>query len=262
MAAQKGRAAGIPGEHTSQGSGHPRGAGNNQLNLAIMAMQAGTSVQAENKGRLADPAPLTSVITVKKGGDVMMVGCLFDGGSESSYFHPDNERMATSRRRKVFQLETLSMQGQVEEDDGLLLSFEAVMVDGQVKKIKALKHHGLGESGKMLLAKVLSVPVGFANHWNLEEQSMTRLDPSNPGNALYTRQSQRMMLVVGMDLCHHFPQLLDSYRDDHGVVQLHSCPFSGRIIACGNRTFPLSTQNVKNILKRLDSTTGFIGTIY
>ena len=70
------------------GSRHPRGAGNKQLNLAIMAMQAGTSVQAENKGRLGDPAPLKSVITVKKGGDMMMVGCLFDGGSESSYFHP------------------------------------------------------------------------------------------------------------------------------------------------------------------------------
>ena len=77
----------------------------------------------------------------------MMVGCLFDGGSESTYFHPN---MATSRRRKFFHLETLSMQGQVEEVDGLLVSFEAVMAEGQVKKIEALKHHGLGKSGTII----------------------------------------------------------------------------------------------------------------
>ena len=65
-----------------------------------------------------------------------------------------------------------------------------------------------------------------------------------------------------MDLCHLFPQLLDSYRDGHGVVDLHHCPFSGRIIACGNRTFPLTPQYVKNILNRLDRSQGFFGTIY
>ena len=97
----------------------------------------------------------------------MMVGCLYDSGSESSYFHPEMERMGTSRRRKVFQLETLSMQGQVKEVDGLVVTFEAIMADGQVKRIEALKHHGLGKSGHMLRAKVLSVPAAFANHRGL-----------------------------------------------------------------------------------------------
>ena len=82
------------------------------------------------------------------------------------------------------------MQGQVEEVDGLLVSFEAVMADGQVKKIQDLKHHGLGKSGTMLRGKVLSVPIGFTNHWNLEQHAVTKVDPSNSGNALYTRQPQ------------------------------------------------------------------------
>ena len=56
------------------------------------------------------------------------------------------------------------MQGQVEEVNSLLVSFEAVMVDGQVKKIEALKHHGLSKLATMLRAKVPSVPVEFANH--------------------------------------------------------------------------------------------------
>ena len=192
----------------------------------------------------------------------MLVSCLFDGGSESSYFHPDLERMATSRRRKRFHLETLSMEGKVEEVDGLMVTFEAIMADGQVKKIEALMHNGLGKSGTMLRSKVLSVPIEFANHWNLEKLEVTKTDPSDPSSALYTRQPQRMLLVVGLDLYHYFPPMLDSYKDKHGLVSLHHCPFSGRILACGNRTFPLSPTFVKNILNRLDSSQGFFNTVY
>ena len=94
----------------------------------------------------------------------MMVPCSYDGGSKSTYFHHEMEQMGTSRRKKTFHLETLSMQGQVEEVDGLIVTFEAIMADGQVRNIKALKHHGLGRAGHKLRAKVLSVPIAFANH--------------------------------------------------------------------------------------------------
>ena len=87
----------------------------------------------------------------------MTVGCIFDSGSESSYFHPDMERMGAMRKRKHFQLKTLSMQGEVEEVDGLLVGFNVLMASGEVVQLQALKHHGLGRSGTMLRAKVLSV---------------------------------------------------------------------------------------------------------
>ena len=98
----------------------------------------------------------------------MMVQCLYDGGSESTYFHPEMERMGISRRKKTFQLETLSMHGQVEEVDGLIVTFEAIMADGQVRKIEALKHHGLGRAGHMLRAMVLSVrrPLPLTGAWS------------------------------------------------------------------------------------------------
>ena len=118
--------------------------------------------------------------------------------------------MGTLHRKKTFHLETLSMQGQVEEVDGLIVTFEAVMADGQVRKIEALKHHGLGRAGHKLRAKVLSVPTAFANHWGLEQQGLTQVDPTNPHNSMYTRQPHRLMLVVGVDLIDLFPQLLDS----------------------------------------------------
>ena len=97
----------------------------------------------------------------------------------------------------------------------------------------------------MLRAKVLSVPTAFATHWGLEQQGMTQVDPTNPHNSMYTRQPHRLMLVVGVDLIHLFPQLLDSYHDEHGVVQLHHCFFSGRTVACGNRTYPLAPKTIK-----------------
>ena len=54
----------------------------------------------------------------------------------------------------------------------------------------------------------------------------------------------------------------NSNHDNHGVVQLHHCLFSGRIVACGNRTHPLTPRNIRNILARLESTTVFFGTVY
>ena len=131
--------------------------------------------------------------------------------------------MRVSRRKKTFQLETLSMQGQVEEVDGLVVTFEAVTANGQVKKIEALKHHGLSRAGHMLRPKFLSVPTAFATHWGLEQQGVTQVNPTNPDNAMYTRQPHRLMLVEGVDLIHLFPQLLNCYHNHHRVVQLHHC---------------------------------------
>ena len=70
------------------------------------------------------------------------------------------------------------------------------------------------------------------------------------------------MLVVGVNLIHLLPQLLGSYHNQHGVVQLHHCFFSGRTVACGNCTHPLTSKNIRNILARLESTSGFFGTVY
>ena len=170
--------------------------------------------------------------------------------------------MGVSRKRKQFQLETLSMQGEVKAVDGLLVGFNVVMASGQVLQLQALKHHGLGKSGTLLRAKVLTVPSAFAAHWKLEQQSVTKPDASNVHNHIYTRQSEKLQLVVGMDLAHLFPTLLDRYRDPHGIVQIFNCGFSGRMVAAGNRTFPLTNQSVRNIIRRVDSSQGFFGTIY
>ena len=154
------------------------------------------------------------------------------------------------------------MEGKVKEVDGLLVTLEAIMADGQVKNLEALLHNGLGKSGTMLRSKVLSVPIEFANHWNLKKLEVVKPDSSDPSSALYTRQPQRMLLVIGLDLYHHLPPMLDTYKDEHGLVSIHRFPFSEHILACGNRTFPLSATFVRNILSRLDSSQGFFNMVY
>ena len=67
---------------TLQEGGAPQETNDDKLNVAILAMHAGTREQpVENKGRLGDPASLTGWVTLKKGADVTMTPCLYDGGS-------------------------------------------------------------------------------------------------------------------------------------------------------------------------------------
>ena len=92
-----------------------------------------------------------SVVTLKRGNNILTVSALLDSGSESSYFHPTLERFGVSRISKRFQLEALSTQANgPEKVDGLLVGFDEVMI----LRIQALKHEGIGRSDTELQAKV------------------------------------------------------------------------------------------------------------
>ena len=82
----------------------------------------------------------------------------------------------------------------------------------------------------------------------------------DPNTHLYTRTPRQLQVVIGMDLAHLGPHVISSYRDEHGFVQVYSCPFSGRLVAAGNRQFPLSRSDVKQIMTKL-STSGFFGCV-
>ena len=69
------------------------------LNVPILAPQH-TSIRPQNRGSIGDPAPLTSLITIKRGNDLVTVAALFDSGSESSYFHPSLERLGVTKKLK------------------------------------------------------------------------------------------------------------------------------------------------------------------
>ena len=87
-----------------------------------------TGLVPENRGGVGDAAPLTSVITIKKGQDIITVNVLFDSGSEASYFAAGNlERYAQTKKEKKFTLQSLSTQSGEETLEGKLCGFDCLM---------------------------------------------------------------------------------------------------------------------------------------
>ena len=120
--------------------------------MAILGPQH-TSLTPENKGQIGSAASLTSLITVKRGGDLVTVAALFDSGSESSYCHPDLERLGVTRQNRSFTLETLSMGGEQESVKGTLIGFDCLMANGELRQIQLIRHSGLGKANTPLEAK-------------------------------------------------------------------------------------------------------------
>ena len=85
------------------------------LNAAMVPMTQvpvdTTGLVPKNRGGVGDSDPLTSVITIKKGQEIIKVSVLFDTGSEDSYFAAgDLERYAQTKKAKKFTLQSLSTQ--------------------------------------------------------------------------------------------------------------------------------------------------------
>ena len=78
------------------------------------------------------------------------------------------------------------------------------------------------------------MPWEFAEKWQLEEAQLTTPHVANPSSHLYTRTPRSLQLVIGIDLAHLAPALLDTYRDQHGFVQLFTSAFASRLVAAGN----------------------------
>ena len=125
--------------------------------MAILGPQH-TCLTPENKGQIGSAASLTSLITIKRGGDLVTVAALFDSGSESSYCHTDLERLGVTRQHRNFTLETLSMGGEQESVKGTLIGFDCLMANGDLNQIQLIRHSGLGKANTQLRGKVLTVP--------------------------------------------------------------------------------------------------------
>ena len=169
--------------------------------MAILGPQH-TSLTPENKGQLGSAASLTSLITIKRGGDLVTVAALFDSGSESSYCHGDLERLGVTRKAKNFTLETLSMGGEQESVKGTLIGFDCLMSDGSLKQIQLLRHSGLTKANTQLRGKVLTVPRYFAEQWKLEEAELTTPHTLDHNTHLYTRTPRQLSIVIEIGRAH------------------------------------------------------------
>ena len=112
-----------------------------------------------------------------------------------------------------------------------------------------------------LRAKVLMCPKTFSTRCKLQDHNITKLLPSDPTHHLYTRPHSKLQMVIGLNLLQFHLVQTATFVDDHGTVQVSHRNFYGKFLASGNHTFPLTSRAVRSIIKRLDLTGGFFGTL-
>ena len=205
--------------------------------------------QPANRGGLGKPSPVVTWITILKDGEQLRVQALVDSGSESSYFSPDLLPMAVTKRPITFRLETLSTTAATKEKvSGLEAGFTVLRSSGETLRINLIRHDGLGRRDVQLKSKLLTCPRQFAAKHNLKKEGLTESCTEAEHEEQYTRPAAKLSIVLGLDLGHVAPKLIDTYSDEHGYMSIYYCPFDDKLIASGNRTFPLTGEDVDQVL--------------
>jgi hypothetical protein len=204
-----------------------------------------------NRGRLGKTAPIVTWLTMVKDGDKVRCQVLVDGGSESSYFSPDLQPMAITTRKQAFRLETLSTTAASKEKvEGLECGFNIEVGSGENLRINLLKHDGLGARDVHLRPKVITCAGWFAEKHKLNQAGLTSHCLEEGHEEQHVRSSAKLSIVLGLDLMHIAPKLVDTFTDQHGFMSVYYCSLMPGIVASGNRTFPLSVAAVDKLLAR------------
>jgi hypothetical protein len=216
-----------------------------------------------NKGRLGRPASLYTALTLVNGEERLRVNVLVDSGSESSYYHPAIEAMAVRSVPRAFKLETLAMApAKTETHQGLQSSFVLEMPEGGALQIDLLRHDGLQKRSFRLKPKLLTVPAPFARLHKLEKQGLV----STHENCQFENDKSIIIaggplgIILGQDLVHLAPALVDTVSDEHGRVDLWLCPLQDRLLVSGNRSWPAADEELDDML-RGHATRGLHGSI-
>ena len=79
------------------------------------------------------------------------------------------------------------MEGGAKHVEGLMVGFDILMSNGDLKQIQLLRHDGIARSNTQLRGKVITVPRHFAEKWSLEHAQLTTPHVGCPNTHLYTR---------------------------------------------------------------------------
>ena len=121
-----------------------------------------------NKGSLGSSTLLTSTLNLINGQDTIKVNCLWDSGSESSFFSPALLPFAINQRQTAFKIETLSPSASKPEVvHGIEAAFQVAIPDGKVIQLSLLQHMGLQTRNMMLKPKLWTCAAAFAQKHDL-----------------------------------------------------------------------------------------------
>ena len=211
-----------------------------------------------NKGQIGRPASLYSVLTLVNGQDRLQVNILIDSGSESSYYSPAIEAMAVRSQPRSFKIETLAISGpRPQVHQGLQSSFIIEMAGGEPKlQVDLLRHDGMEKRKMKIRPKLLTVKHEFAiKHDLLHSGLLVNHGCSFTDNDAIIIPGGHLQIILGQDLVHLAPTMVDSYVDEHGRVDLWLCPMQGRLLCSGNRSWPCQDSELDDLLQEHTNTT-------
>ena len=211
-----------------------------------------------NKGQIGRPASLYSVLTLVNGQDRLQVNILIDSGSESSYYSPAIEAMAVRSQPRNFRIETLAISGpRPQVHQGLQSSFLIEMAGGEPRlQVDLLRHDGMEKRKMKIRPKLLTVNHEFAlKHDLLHSGLLVNQGCSFPDNDAIIIPGGHLQIILGQDLVHLAPTMVDSCVDEHGRVDLWWCSMQGRLLCSGNRSWPCQDRELDELLQDHTSTT-------
>ena len=206
-----------------------------------------------NRGSLGSPSLLTSSLTLINEEDTLTIQALWDPGSESSFFSSDLLPFACHKRDVSFKLETLSASAvKAETVHGLEAAFQVQVPGGECVTLRMLQHSGLELRAHKLKSKILTCSKEFASKYNLDEA-----EPCAYGQSCLKKPPAKLSLILGQDLHHVAPRLVEQFIDKHGCMSVYACSLSQKLITAGNRMFPYTEETARSALV---DTYGFSGT--
>ena len=110
--------------------------------------------------------------------------------------------------------------------------------------LSLLQHTGLELWQMKLKPKLLTCSQNFAQKYDLKNTGLSE----HSGQHCLLRPQAKLSIILGMDIFHVRPKLVEEFRDDHGFLALYACQLSNTLILCGNRVFPYTPAEARSAL--------------
>ena len=68
----------------------------------------------------------------------------------------------------------------------------------------------------------------------------------------------RLSVILGMDIHHVRPKLIEEFSDQHGFMSLYACSLSSKLILCGNRVYPYTPAQARSALAQHTNSFGVV----
>ena len=152
-----------------------------------------------------------------------------------------------SQKDQSFKIETLSPSASKPEVlNGVEAAFQVAVPGGEMVTLRLLQHTRLEMRQMKLKSNLLTCSENFANKYGLKRAGLS--EPCSNGQHCLMRHHAKLSIILGMDVHHVQPKLVEEFKDQHGSLGLYMCSLSNSLILCGNRVYPYTPAEARSAL--------------